>query len=343
MGVTSSLRISVFLFCFSIFLSLLSSDVYAQNTCVWNGTTSDASTAANWTGCGGVIPQAGDIVVFQGDVAGVSTSINSDWNITDEIASLNINFGYIGTVNLNSPLNVSGDINIVTGKFKGNSSIISLKGNWNVFSGTDFDKGDIDQNGTVDMLDAGGVLLIAMDIDPIQHCSDINTDGTVDISDVILTVNIANGGQNEPCSGGVFIPGSSTAKFTGLNSQTISGNNTFNNLSKSVPGASSLIFQAESLQIIEGSLTLEGTDGGNVTLSSSYNGGLWYIEPLGTSNISYANIKDLYNVSFTNMVATNSNDQGNNYGISFGGSQCVCLPEKLELASIRLNEWRNND
>ena len=51
--------------------------------------------------------------------------------------------------------------------------------------------GDINNDGIIDISDVILVLRMALKIDPIQPCSDINNDGVVDISDVILTLRMA--------------------------------------------------------------------------------------------------------------------------------------------------------
>jgi Chlamydia polymorphic membrane protein (Chlamydia_PMP) repeat len=53
--------------------------------------------------------------------------------------------------------------------------------------------GDINRDGVVDISDVILVLRIALGIDPVTPCSDINNDGSVDISDVILTLRVALG------------------------------------------------------------------------------------------------------------------------------------------------------
>ena len=53
--------------------------------------------------------------------------------------------------------------------------------------------GDINNDGIVDISDVILILRMALQIDPIQPCSDINNDGIVDISDVILTLRMALG------------------------------------------------------------------------------------------------------------------------------------------------------
>ena len=51
--------------------------------------------------------------------------------------------------------------------------------------------GDINNDGKVDISDVILELRMALKIDPIKPCSDLNNDGIVDISDVILTLRMA--------------------------------------------------------------------------------------------------------------------------------------------------------
>jgi hypothetical protein len=51
--------------------------------------------------------------------------------------------------------------------------------------------GDINNDGIVDISDVILELRMTLKLDPIQPCSDINNDGVVDISDVILTLRMA--------------------------------------------------------------------------------------------------------------------------------------------------------
>ena len=60
-------------------------------------------------------------------------------------------------------------------------------------SGTVSYMGDINGDGNVDISDVILVLRMALQLDPIKPCSDINNDGAVDISDVILTLRMALG------------------------------------------------------------------------------------------------------------------------------------------------------
>ncbi|MBI5750462.1 MAG: hypothetical protein HZA00_15200, partial [Nitrospinae bacterium] len=53
--------------------------------------------------------------------------------------------------------------------------------------------GDINKDGIIDISDVMLELRITLQLDPIQPCSDINNDGIVDISDVMLTLRMALG------------------------------------------------------------------------------------------------------------------------------------------------------
>ena len=61
---------------------------------------------------------------------------------------------------------------------------------------------DINEDGSVDISDVILVLRIALGLDSVQYCADINNDGVVDISDVILTLRMALGlDSTQQCTG----------------------------------------------------------------------------------------------------------------------------------------------
>lgn len=125
---------------------------------------------------------------------------------------------------------------------------------------------------------------------------------------------------------GSFSPNTSTVILNSRN-QTIYGNNTFYTITKTVSFADTLYFEAGSIQTIANSLTLQGASSGLLALRSTQNGSYWYIDPQGTRSISFVDLRDLYNLSFTSIVVTNSNNSGHNNNVSFGGSECVCLED----------------
>ncbi|MBI5050481.1 MAG: hypothetical protein HZC11_06365 [Nitrospirae bacterium] len=127
---------------------------------------------------------------------------------------------------------------------------------------------------------------------------------------------------------GIFTPSASTVILNGAN-QTISGSTTFYNLFKVATSADTLYFQSSSTQKILNSLILNGADGGLLSLRGTSQGGYWYLDAQGTRSIVFADIMDLYNINSTKIITAYSVNSGNNINISFGGSECARLGDKL--------------
>ncbi|MBI5098913.1 MAG: hypothetical protein HZB30_06705 [Nitrospirae bacterium] len=318
------------------FLSLIIffSGTSAAFTCTWTGAISnDASTPANWSGCNNNRPQNNDAAVF-------TSAYNRycNWNITPSLSSFSINTGYTSTITLNSNLTMTGDITVNSGVIDARSSVITVGGNWRFFTGTTTDRGDVDGIQGIDFNDVSAILRMAINYDPTKYCADVNTDAKTDILDTVKTLRLSYGlDPLNRCSGGLFVPGTSRVVLNG-GIQTVYGNNVFYDLTKTVSSSYTLYFEAGSTQTILGSLTLKGASGNLLALrSTDENIGYWYLDLLGTQNISYVDIRYLNNKGLVNIVATNSQGEGtssNNKGVSFGGSQCVCREEKLILAGL---------
>lgn len=104
---------------------------------------------------------------------------------------------------------------------------------------------------------------------------------------------------------GTFNAQTSTVEFDGTGTSTISGSNTFYNLTCET-GGKTLQFEASSTQTITGALTLTGNSGDRIRLRSSSPGMYWYIDPQGTRSVSYVDVEDSYNSNSTSITATNS-------------------------------------
>jgi len=115
-------------------------------------------------------------------------------------------------------------------------------------------------------------------------------------------------GNNFHANGGIVA-------FTGVG-QTISGNNTFNNLTKTVTAADTLVFAAGSTQTITGTLTLQGASGNPLALRSSSPGSQWYIDPGGSRNVAFVDVQDSNNNSATIYTAL-GHDSGDNTNWNF--------------------------
>ncbi len=312
-------------------------------TVTWTGGGSDnlASNPANWSG--NIKPQNGDDVVFD------STSKDCTWDLTVKLASLSINTGYSGKVTLSSNANLTIAKNITW--VGGVDSYASNSANWAnneapqdgdnvVFDGVNNCIWDINiapaslklntgYSGTVTLnsnLTINGGLTIAGGILNLNNKA-LNIDGNMSIN---INGSLYATSSNITVKGnwtnlGIFNSGTSIVILNGTN-QTIYGNTTFYNLIKTVTSADTLYFEAGKTQTIVNNLTLQGASNNLLSLRSTQDGSYWYIDPQGTRNILYVDVKDLNNINFTTIVTTNSVDSGHNNSVSIGGSECVCLP-----------------
>jgi hypothetical protein len=115
---------------------------------------------------------------------------------------------------------------------------------------------------------------------------------------------------------GTFTPQWGTVTLNGTN-QTISGNTTFYNLTKSVTSADTLTFTAGTTQVISNILQLNGTSGQLLSLRSSVPGTQWSINPQGTRTLSYLDVADSNNINITPISMTGNYiilTDGNNVG-----------------------------
>ncbi|MBI4970897.1 MAG: DUF2341 domain-containing protein [Candidatus Omnitrophica bacterium] len=118
-----------------------------------------------------------------------------------------------------------------------------------------------------------------------------------------------------------FIAGTGTVVLNGTN-QTISGDTTFYNLTKTVAAADVLTFAAGSTQTITGTMTLQGAAGQLLSLRSSAPGTQWNVDPQGTRTIAYLNVQDSHNTNATiiNAAETGSVDGLGNTNWYFGAA-----------------------
>ena len=323
-----------------IFLFGFALSAHAANV-TWSGGGTDnlASNPANWSG--NVVPQYGDDVIFD------STSKDCTWDLNVSLSSLSIKSGYTGKVT-----KVSGaSLNIIkTIKWTGGGAdnLASNPQNWSenrvpqngdkiVFDETS------SKNCTWDINTAPAFLSLTGYTGTVTLNSSLTINGNLTITNGVLNLNnknlnvdgyilIGTNGTLYATSSVITLKGSwanygnfnfgtSTVVLNGTN-QAVYGNTTFYNLTKTVTTADTLYFEAGSTQTILNSLTLQGASGNLLLLRSTSGGSYWYIDPQGTQNISFVDIRDSYNLSFTNIITTNSVDSGNNNNVSFGGSEC---------------------
>ena len=119
---------------------------------------------------------------------------------------------------------------------------------------------------------------------------------------------------------GTFTPGTTTVNLAGTN-QTISGDTTFYNLTKSATTAQTLTFAAGSTTTVTNNLTLMGTTSSSrLSLRSSTPASQWNINVPGTRILSFLDVQDSNNTHATSMDAgSTSINSGNNINWQFGG------------------------
>jgi hypothetical protein len=137
-------------------------------------------------------------------------------------------------------------------------------------------------------------------------------------NDAILDCN----GTNDPNiklagnwinNGGSFIPGRNTVILDGTN-QTICGANTFYNLTKTLTSAAQLTFGTgtSNKTTIANKLFLQGSSGQLLSLRSSTDGTQWEIDPQGTRDLNYLDVKDSKNTNAASINACSLITSGNN-------------------------------
>ncbi len=352
-------KINFLLMC--LILTLLLCGRVNAATVTWTGIGADsyASTSANWSG--NVAPQDGDNVVFD------STNLYCAWDLNVTLASISKTSGYTGEITKQSSATlIIAKVRTWTGL--GSDNKASTSANWSgsqvpqsgdkvIFNDTSSDNVSWDLLGTVPALltvtsGYSGVITLG---NVIRVAGNLTVSGgTLNLNDKNLDVDgyllISAGGTINATSStitvkgdwgnfGTFIPGTSTVVLAGTN-RIIYGDTTFYNLVKIVTTADTLYFKAGSTQTIINNLTLEGTVGNLLSLRSTEPGSYWYINPLGTSNLSFVSISYMYNLSFVNIVPLNSEDAGNNENTNFGGSECVCIEDERILAWRLAENWR---
>ncbi|MDO8282836.1 MAG: hypothetical protein Q7U10_09500 [Thermodesulfovibrionia bacterium] len=336
----------VILFVYLIFLTTFHITAYAA-TLTWNGEGGDnlSSNSANWSGA--VAPQHGDNVVFD------NTSLKDcTWDLNVTTASITKYSGYTGSITKISGASLAiakvirwsggGSDNLASNPSNWSGGVIPKNGDkvilndassddmtWDLagveialFSISSAYSGTVTLNTaftvTGNIYVAGGTLNLnnyGLNVDGYLM---LNTDGTILATSSTITV------KGHWVNAGTFNAGTSTVILAGTD-QYILGNTVFYNLSKTVLSADTLYFEAGKTITILNSLTLHGVEGAMLTLLSTSPGSYWSLDPRGARNISYVSIQDLNNVNFVDIVAIHSQNLGNNSGIGFGGSECVCL------------------
>ncbi|MDD5450027.1 MAG: YDG domain-containing protein, partial [Candidatus Omnitrophica bacterium] len=230
----------------------------------------------------------------------------------------NINYTGSGVLKLLDNITMQGNFENTSGTFNANSKNITLAGNF-VNSGSLSGISQVVFNGSgTQTVNAGGASLTEIQhtsASTLQLSADTtvtnfsNTSGTFDGNGKTLTLTGDLTFSNSSATGlKIAVAGSGTSYIHGT---------TFESLTVTTPGKT-VVIDAGATETITGALTLTGAAGNLITLRSSAEGSQWSIDPQGTRNVSYVDVKDCKNINVLALSATGSTNSGNNTNWSFG-------------------------
>ncbi|MFB3918433.1 MAG: hypothetical protein ACE14U_00005 [Candidatus Velamenicoccus archaeovorus] len=144
----------------------------------------------------------------------------------------------------------------------------------------------------------------------------IGASATLDATSNNYNMNVAGNWTDS----GSFTARAGTVTLDGT-SQTVSGNNSFYNLTKTVSAADTLTFAAASTQTIAsgGLLTLGGASGQLLSLRSGTTGTQWGVAVGGSTAVNYVDVKDSDASGGNTITANNSVSSGNNINWAIPG------------------------
>lgn len=150
----------------------------------------------------------------------------------------------------------------------------------------------------------------------------INYNGTLTApaDELIVTGDLTNSGTFNHNGGTVIFDGGTAI---------VTGNYTFNNV-EVLPNITTLQVLTGSVISIEGSTIIAGTESNHIQLISDTPGQPWYIDPQGSRNIQYVDVRDSVNnnLSAIQLLGRGLNS-GNNVGWNFGVPQASALGDAV--------------
>jgi hypothetical protein len=280
-----------------------------HTTASWTATSGSYETAGKWSPA--AVPDPYALVNVS------STSASPTLSESESVAGL-----YIGT---NSTLDI-GSYNLTfhdSGTFINNGTLALENTSTQLLSGftNDTDSGtvSIEVPSAVTGLKTGNSYYnLTLSGAALTLSDNITVNGNLALESGALDVSTSNYGiivkGNWQNTSSVFQPRSGTVYLTGTD-QSITGSNTFFNLSKTTSVARTLTFSAGSTQTINGALILQGAGSTSqfLSLRSSTTGTQWMIDPRAAVNVSALDVKDSYNVNSTAIALPGLNiNSGNN-------------------------------
>jgi filamentous hemagglutinin family protein len=248
---------------------------------------------------------------------------------TFDTNSLNLTIGGTTTINTGATFNLDGTTAASTLSIANtltNNGTLTLENDTNTlairgtgalraFTGNDIDYNtnsvtltNIDYDPDV-LLDEAGDTIVLGDANCIFDSISIGVGGVASTFNAGAN-NFTMSGNFSRNAAGTFIS-TATITFDGAGTSTISGSTAFFNFT-CVTAGKQLTFTAGTTQTVNGALTLTGVAGNRIILRSSITGTQWKIDPAGTRDVSYVDVRDSDNINATMILALKSKDSDNN-------------------------------
>ena len=311
------------------------------------GAISFGSTVNSAGGTGNLTINTDDTATLSGHIGttplGTLTLTKGDFDTTGKnitAGAITVNAGTFNSTNAAGTWDLSGGVTIASGAaLNVTSGTFTVGGNWSnsetftsgsntvtmdgsdtqiIGGSTTFNNLTIANTHASNYVDASGSTLVVSNILNItvgkfKSASDykdvtIGAAGTLELSDdITVSGNWTNSGALTPGTHKVTLDGTL---------QTLSGATTFYDLTKNVTSADTLTFTSKTANrtTITHTLDLKGQDNKLLFLRSSSDNIQWEIDPKGTRNIAYLDVKDSNNTNANpiNAGGANCTDSNNN-------------------------------
>src|SRR5262249_10626240 len=142
------------------------------------------------------------------------------------------------------------------------------------------------------------------------------TDVTIESAGTLALTGDTTVSGNWTNNGGT-LTGNYRMTFDGATGQTVTGDTTFYQLTKSVTSPQTMNFTAGSTTTVSNQLTFSGAAGQLLSLRSTTDGTQWKINAPTSRSASYVNVKDSDASAGSAITALHSVDGGNNVNWSF--------------------------
>jgi len=262
------------------------------------------------TGTANIIDMGGSTITSSGNInfTGINVTSGTSTLVMTGTSSLtsagqtlnNLTHSSSGALTLIDNPTIGGNFIISAGTLSPGATTVIMNGNGKTLT---------TNSQTLNNFEASGNTILGSNL-VLSGNLTIDSGKTFDTSSSNYTVNVAGNWANS----GTYTGNNSLVTLNGSGGQTMTGSNTFYQLTASASSPNrTLTFANGTTQTISNALTLNGSGGNILLLRSDSPTHQWNITPNGSRTVDYVDVQDSNNtIVATPIVATNSIDSGNN-------------------------------